>query len=71
MDREDEGGKVMDYPDHLKDHKEIYERYQAGEKYADLAREKGVSVARVRQKAIRWERYLWHQKQKEQKAKTE
>lgn len=58
---------MTDYPDHLKDHKEIYERYLAGEKYVDLARERGVSTPRVRQKAMRWERYLWHRKAKGEK----
>ena len=42
----------------LKRHKEAYERNKAGETLTSIAKDYGVSVARVRQLKYRWEREL-------------
>ncbi|MCD6288909.1 MAG: hypothetical protein J7M34_00285 [Anaerolineae bacterium] len=50
-------------PDHLKRHREVYERHLAGETYVDIARDMGISPARARQLALRWKRHvkMWHE----------
>lgn len=43
-------------PDHLKRHKEVFDRYMAGDAFTEIADDMNISPARVRQLFDRWVR---------------
>lgn len=49
-------------PEHLKRHKDVYDRHAAGETYTRIARELKMTPTNARLLALRWERELEKEK---------
>lgn len=58
MPSKDKSWEIDPPPEHLKRHKEVYDRHMAGEYLKDIAEDMNISPARAKQLFDRWQRQI-------------